>query len=202
MPRFGDELVRVLQGLGATPRDVDSLRLQGNQVGGVVANVAGWLGPSGMPTFNASPYEVFNQPGEPVAKRKHIGNQAVPNATETTLQFDTAGFDTFDPHDIVTPDGDYKVWTVTYPGIYWVHTSARFETNGAGYRYLNVSSTGGSAWSRIGSAGGAVGTVVNAEGVMYWPRASTFWVVAKQDSGGALNIDACYLDVVFLSRLK
>ena len=205
MPRFGDELVRVLQGLGAKPQDVDALRLQGNQVGGVAASVAGWLGPGGTPSFNCTPYEVFAQPGSPVVKRKHIGNQSIPDGVETNLVFDTAEIDTFDAADIVVPDANYKVWTVRFGGVYLVNARARFATNATGARGLYV--TDDQAGTTVLRATHAPvpsiqGTAIGITGIFHWPKGATFWVIAQQLSGGALNIDSCFLEVAFLSRFK
>ena len=51
MPRFGDELIRILHGLGASQNDLENIRLQGNDVDAAASLVRKWTSGGGAPSF-------------------------------------------------------------------------------------------------------------------------------------------------------
>src|SRR3990170_867662 len=203
VPRFGDELARILQNLGASLQDIDGLRLDGNNIADVAGLVRGWVPGSGdTPLFQTTPYELCLIPGSHVIKIGRTTNQSLADGEETKLIFDTTEEpDTWNKLKLIQPDTGYDDFTVMQNGVYLVSVWARFATNTTGYRQLILTdNTGTTTSTRAGVAppSGAACSI-GVTGCFSWKVGDVFWCLGQQNSGGPPNIDGRFMTVVYLA---
>ena len=207
MPRFGDELARLLEkasnGERLTAGETELLRFEGNNAQTTSSLVRGWMpGAGDSPSFRTTPYELCSVPGSPVVKIGRTANQTLSNGVETKLVFDTAEEpDSWNKLRLIQPDAGYDDFTVVQNGVYLVSVWARFATNTTGYRQLILTDdTGTTTSTRAGVAPpSGAGCSIGVTGCFSWKVGDVFWCLAQQNSGGDLNIDGRFMTVVYLA---
>lgn len=124
----------------------------------------------------------------PPAARVYGGAaQSIPNATYTTLAFNSERFDTDGIHDTVANNSRLTCQTA---GIYLIVLQVRFAANTTGHRQIGIKLNDASFIAMSIVAPASVMTVMTLPTVYRLSQGDYIEAQVYQDSGGALNVEA------------
>lgn len=124
----------------------------------------------------------------PAARVYHSASQAIPDGANTALQFNSERYDTDSIHDNVTNNARLTCRTA---GAYSIFGNASFADNATGRRFLEIVLNGTTSIARVCvTAVNGAGTVVNVSTQYYLNAGDYVTLVATQNCGGDLGVDA------------
>jgi hypothetical protein len=123
----------------------------------------------------------------PAAVLYSAASQSIPNATETSLNFDSEVLDTYNGHNVATNNSRY---TAQVAGWYFVIGACWFNNNGTGYRrvdlYVNGAGLTANAQATMNASSG-VGSGMQVMGLVHLNVGDYVEVYGLQNSGAALG---------------
>jgi len=119
--------------------------------------------------------------------------QSIPNSAQTALSFTTVRHDTMGGISPMWSLADPTHVIVRTPGVYVATACVEFDANAAGQRVVGLYDTLSNQFIGVeecNAVNGDTTDVTCSSGPFYVPAASSFLVLAYQNSGGALNVNA------------
>jgi len=210
MPRFGDELIRILHGLGASQNDLENIRLQGNDVDAAASLVRKWTSGGGAPSFPEVYIDkvIWGASALPLAVFNKSLDQSIPDGVVTALNFAT----NWELQTPVSGKTDFSSSTsgITRPrfgqhDLYLVFGQISFGTSAVGIRSASVQENGTSPWSQDLFALNPISgdwSIFPFANIAQVTRSDSSEIQIKvfQDSGGPLNIEGGNVTIMFLGR--
>lgn len=137
----------------------------------------------------AAGVQVQYRPAVPSARVYNSANISINNNTETALTFNSERWDTDSIHSTSSNTGRL---TAATKGEYRIYGHVRFASHDTGNRYIYIKLNGTTALAIKGPLKSALGTVTVLDISTNYPLSVGDYVelIAFQDSGGALNVDA------------